>query len=44
MQTYVVKLTTGESFRASASNIFTLNRELCAAGVPVFQIIPADLI
>jgi hypothetical protein len=43
MQTYIVKLSTGESFAASTNNVFALNRELIAAGVPVFQIIPADL-
>ena len=43
MQPYVIKLTTGESFTASASNIFTLYRELISTGVPVFQIIPASL-
>lgn len=43
MQTYLIKLTNGESFKASASNVFTLYRELIASGVPVNQIIPADL-
>ncbi len=43
MQTYIVKLTTGESFGASTNNVFTLSRELIEAGVPVFQIIPASL-
>ena len=43
MQTYIVKLTNGASFTASAFNIFALSRELAAAGVPVWQIIPADL-
>lgn len=43
MQTYIIKLSTGATFGASTKNVFTLYRELIAQGVPVFQIIPADL-
>ncbi len=43
MQTYIIKLTTGETFAASTNNVFTLFRELIEQGVPVFQIFPADL-
>jgi hypothetical protein len=43
MQPYIIKLSTGATFGASTNNVFTLSRELIAAGVPVFQIIPASL-